>query len=103
MKEIVSADVLAATEVKLNSFTAGTGTVLFSEDQTIVRQPQEQFALCTDNFLVWSEQANGMAQFAVWTILAEHKVGVSLQHYNPLVGVQTHKTRNPSESWKLHV
>ncbi len=42
-----------------------------------------------------------MAQFAVWTALAEHKVGASLQHYNPLVDAQTHKTWNLPESWKL--
>ncbi|PXB90567.1 nitroreductase, partial [Pseudomonas aeruginosa] len=37
----------------------------------------------------------------VWTALAEHKVGASLQHYNPLVDAQTHKTWNLPESWKL--
>ncbi|CRR91193.1 hypothetical protein PAERUG_P48_London_17_VIM_2_01_13_02863 [Pseudomonas aeruginosa] len=79
----------------------GAGTVLFFEDQTVVRQLQEQFALYADNFPVWSEQASGMAQFAVWTALAEHKVGASLQHYNPLVDAQTHKTWNLPESWKL--
>ncbi|MCH3023302.1 nitroreductase, partial [Listeria monocytogenes] len=73
----------------------------FFEDQTVVRQLQEQFALYADNFPVWSEQASGMAQFAVWTALAEHKVGASLHHYNPLVDAQTHKTWNLPESWKL--
>lgn len=101
LKKIVPADAFAATETKLNSFAAGAGTVLFFEDQTVVRQLQEQFALYADNFPVWSEQASGMAQFAVWTALAEHKVGASLQHYNPLVDAQTHKTWNLPESWKL--
>jgi len=112
LKKIVPADAFAATETKLNSFAAGAGTVLFFEDQTVVRQLQEQFALYADNFPVWSEQASGMAQFAVWTVLAEHKVGrcpppaadgppPSLQHYNPLVDAQTHKTWNLPESWKL--
>ncbi len=45
LKKIVPADAFAATETKLNSFAAGAGTVLFFEDQTVVRQLQEQFAL----------------------------------------------------------
>lgn len=44
LKKIVPADAFAATETKLNSFAAGAGTVLFFEDQTVVRQLQEQFA-----------------------------------------------------------
>ena len=50
LKKIVPADAFAATETKLNSFAAGAGTVLFFEDQTVVRQLQEQFALYADNF-----------------------------------------------------
>ncbi len=64
LKKIVPADAFATTETKLNSFAAGAGTVLFFEDQTVVRQLQEQFALYADNFPVRSEQASGMAQFA---------------------------------------
>ena len=85
LRPLVPADAFAATEQKLASFAAGIGTVLFFEDQDVVKGLQEQFALYADNFPVWSEQASGMAQFAVWTALAEHKVGASLQHYNPLV------------------
>ncbi len=58
--------------------------MLFYEDQAVVAGMQEQFALYADNFPVWSEQAGGMAQFAVWLALTEAGVGASLQHYNPV-------------------
>ena len=41
--------------------------------------------LYADNFPVWSEHSTAIAQFAVWTALAEANVGASLQHYNPVV------------------
>ena len=70
---------------QLKSFAAGAGTILFFEDQDVVRSLQEKFALYADNFPVWSEQAGGMAQLSVWAALANAGVGASLQHYNPLV------------------
>jgi len=33
------------------------------------------------HFPVWSENATGMLQFAVWTALANEGMGASLQHY----------------------
>lgn len=38
-----------------------------------------------DNFPVWSEHSTGIAQFAVWTALAEQNIGASLQDYNPII------------------
>ena len=43
------------------------------------------FPLYKDNFPIWSLQANGMLEFAVWTSLEAEGLGASLQHYNPLV------------------
>lgn len=42
-----------------------------------------------------------MAQYAVWTSLAQEKVGASLQHYNPLIDEKVHKSWNIPNSWKL--
>ena len=65
LKKIVPAEAFGPTAAKLDSFAAGIGTVLFYEDQSVVKGLQEQFALYADNFPVWSEQSSGMAQFAV--------------------------------------
>lgn len=99
---IVPADAFAATEGKIdNAFLSGAGTVLFFEDQSVVKGLQEQFALYADNFPIWSEQASGIAQFAVWTALSEENIGASLQHYNPVIDEQVSKAWNIPADWKL--
>ena len=68
------------TSKKMDSFAAGVGTILFFEDQNVIQELQEKFALYADNFPVWSEHSTAMAQLAVWTALAAENVGASLQH-----------------------
>ena len=85
LRPMVPAESFGATEKKLDSFAAGAGTVLFYEDQDVVKGLQQQFAAYADNFPIWSEHSTGIAQFAVWTALAEAGIGASLQHYNPVV------------------
>jgi predicted oxidoreductase (fatty acid repression mutant protein) len=99
--KIVPAEAFAPTAAKMDSFAAGVGTVLFYEDQAVVTGMQEKFALYADNFPVWSEQAGGMAQFAVWLALTEAGVGASLQHYNPVVDDAAVQEWNVPASWKL--
>lgn len=101
LRKIVPADAFEQTEAKLDSFAAGAGTVLFFEDQDVVKSLQEQFALYADNFPVWSEQAGGMAQLSVWSALANENIGASLQHYNPLIDAEVAKTWGVPSSWKL--
>lgn len=101
LRKIVPAEAFAATKAKLDGFAAGAGTVLFYEDQDVVKGLQEKFALYADNFPIWSEQASGMAQFAVWTALANADVGASLQHYNPLIDADVAARWNIPASWKL--
>ncbi|WP_282282285.1 nitroreductase family protein, partial [Pseudomonas sp. PS02302] len=84
LRQIVPADAFAATEGKINSFAAGAGTVLFYEDRHVVAGLQDKYPAYADNFPIWSEQASGIAQFSVWTALANAGIGASLQHYNPL-------------------
>ena len=42
-----------------------------------------------------------MLQFAVWTMLTAEGLGVSLQHYNPMVDAATAKEWNIPEEWSL--
>ena len=86
---------------KINGFKAAFGTVLFYTDEKIVHRFENDFALYADNFADWSEQAQGNAQFAVWTSLAENGIGANLQHYNPLIDDQVKEAFNIPDSWKL--
>lgn len=101
LRPLVPADVFVNTENKLASFAAGAGTVLFFEDQDVVKGLQEQFASYADNFPIWSEQSSGIAQFAVWTALADAGIGASLQHYNPVVDAAVAETWDIPASWTL--
>ncbi|ORN00711.1 hypothetical protein FAM23279_02420 [Lentilactobacillus parabuchneri] len=49
----------------------------------------------------WAEQAQGNAQFAVWTSLAENGIGANLQHYNPLIDDEVKEAFGIPDSWKL--
>ena len=102
LREYATDDAASAkTDAKMDSFAAGVGTVLFFEDQDVIKGLQEQFALYADNFPVWSEHSTAMAQLAVWTALAAENVGASLQHYNPIVDDKVHAEWEVPSSWKL--
>ncbi len=92
----------AATESKIQeSFAAGYGTILFFEDTEALEDMQNKFPLYKDKFSIWAEQANGMLQYAVWTMLAAAGIGASLQHYNPLIDEKVKQTWKLPEFWQL--
>lgn len=101
LRKIVPEAAFEGTNAKINSFAAGYGTVLFYEDQDVVKSLQEQFALYADNFPVWSEHSSAIAQFSVWTALSEQNVGASLQHYNPIVDAEITEIFDIPANWKL--
>lgn len=101
LAKIVPAENFAPTEAKLNMFKAGAGTVLFFEDQAVIKGLQEQFASYADNFPIWADHANAMVQYAIWTTLASENVGANLQHYNPIIDAEIAKTWGISSDWKL--
>lgn len=101
LRQIVSAEKFEPTAQKLNGFKAAAATVLFFEDQTVVKGLQEKFPSYAENFPIWSEHTNAMHQYAVWTTLAAAGVGANLQHYNPLPDKAVAKEYNLPESWTL--
>ncbi|GGH19473.1 nitroreductase family protein [Paenibacillus segetis] len=101
LRKIVPAENFGSTEEKLASFQNGRGTVLFFEDQDVIKGLQDQFGLYADNFPIWSLESSGMLQFVIWTALAAEGVGASLQHYNPLIDEQVAAEWNIPSSWKL--
>ena len=101
LRKIVPADAFGPTEEKIAAFRKAYGSVLFFEDQDVVKSLQEQFALYADNFPVWSEHSSAIAQFAVWTALSEQNIGASLQHYNPIVDAEIAEIFDIPANWKL--
>ena len=101
LRKIVPAEAFGSTEEKINSFKNGQGTILFFEDQAVVEGLQKAFPLYQDNFPLWSLQSSGMLLFTVWTALEELGLGASLQHYNPLIDEEVHKTWELPGSWRL--
>ncbi|MGE4268570.1 MAG: nitroreductase family protein [Deferribacterales bacterium] len=101
LRKIVPAEAFAQTEEKIDSFKAGYGSVLYFEDQTVIKGLQESFPPYAANFPVWSNHSSGMLQFVVWTALEQTGLGASLQHYNPLIDADVKKEWNIPESWSL--
>ncbi|HQE59128.1 MAG TPA: nitroreductase family protein [Spirochaetota bacterium] len=101
LRGFVPADQFQQTADKMQSFRAGHGTVLFFEDQNIVKSLQEQFPLYAANFPVWSSQSSAMLQFVVWTGLETEGLGASLQHYNELIEGAVKAEWKIAPEWKL--
>jgi len=101
LRKIVPPASFGATEQKINSFSAGYGTVLYFEEQTIIKSLQESFPSYANNFPVWSDHTSAMHQFAIWTLLEDAGFGASLQHYNPLIDEEVKQTWKLPESWRL--
>ena len=97
-KDDISAE---KTNAKIDSFSAGVGTVLFFEDLDVVSDLQNRFPSYADNFPIWAEHSTAMAQFATWTALTTEGLGASLQHYNPIVDDQVHTEWEIPSHWKL--
>lgn len=102
LRKLVTPEVFKSTKSKINgAFACGYGTVLFFEDQSVVKSLQEAFVAYKDNFPGWSLQTSAMHQLAIWTMLEDAGLGASLQHYNPLIDEEVRSTWGLPESWKL--
>ncbi|TCD47439.1 nitroreductase family protein [Chlorobium sp. N1] len=101
LKGLVPEDAFRQTALKISGFRAGAGTVMFFEDQAVVRDLQERYPLYADKFPEFSLQSSGMAQFIVWTALSDEGCGASLQHYNPLIDEAVAAEWNLPSSWRL--
>jgi predicted oxidoreductase (fatty acid repression mutant protein) len=101
LRRTTATDAFPRIEARLDSFAAGAGTVLFFEDQETIRRMQEKVARVAERFPEFAEHSSGMAQFAVWTALANAGIGASLQHYNPLIDAEVARTWQIDLSWRL--
>lgn len=101
LKEIIPSEKFPPTEAKIKSFAKGFGTILFFEETKTISEMQTRFPAYRENFPLWSQQANGMLQYIVWTGFAALGMAANLQHYNPLIDGEIAKTFKIPPSWKL--
>ncbi|WP_101690057.1 nitroreductase family protein [Dysgonomonas massiliensis] len=102
LRKKVPADKFQSTEDKINNcFASGYGTILFYEDQNVVKGLQSTFPSYADKFPEYSEHTTAMHQYAIWMLLREQGIGASLQHYSPIIDAEVAETWNIDSSWKL--
>lgn len=102
LKKLFSEQAYEATATKIDgSFASGYGTILYYEDQDVVKGLQQQFPTYAENFPIWSEHTNAMHQLTIWTALEDAGFGASVQHYNPLIDEAVAKAFDIPSSWKL--
>jgi hypothetical protein len=91
-----------STKEKIAGFKAGAGTVMFFEDQSVVKSMQENAPLYADKFPIWAHQTSAMHQYVIWTALASIDVGANLQHYNPVIDDKIAEAWNIDKDWALN-
>ncbi|GAA0310843.1 nitroreductase family protein [Psychrobacter aestuarii] len=101
LREAVGDGDFSSTKQKVDGFRAAAGTVLYYEDQDVVKSLQQQFELYADKFPVWAEHTSAMHQYAMWTELRTLEIGANLQHYNPLIDADVAAAFDIPESWEL--
>ena len=101
LKAIVPAESWEGTAGRMAGFKAGAATVLFFEDQDVVKGFQQNIPLYAENFPIWATQGGAMLQHTVWSALEIEGLGANLQHHNPLIDAEVAKTWNIPASWKL--
>lgn len=101
LRKIVPVEAFANTEAKINGFKAGKGTLLFFEDDEVVNGFATKFSLYADNFPIWASESNGALQNNIWNMLEEKGLGVSLQHYTPMLEVAVKTKWQTPENWRL--
>ncbi len=101
VQKVAPPEAFEGTKQKLASFAAGVGTILLYEDQDVVAGLETQFPLYAANFSTWSEHAHGGTLYGLWLAFAEKGIGMTVQHYNPLVDAVAAERYHVPSHWKL--
>lgn len=91
----------AHTKPRLAGFRNAYGTVLYFEDPENTHKLQDQFAFAKDHFPVWAQHTSAIHQFIIWTAFTNEGLGVSLQHYNPLIDEKVKAQWGIPATWDL--
>lgn len=101
VSEMLGDKVLEGMREKLNNFARAYGTVLFFEDERLIKGQQESFPGYAASFPTWSLHSSGMAQLYVWTGLEAAGYGANLQHYGNLTGEKIRKEYNLPNTYQI--
>lgn len=88
-------------EEKFENFKSGIGTILFFEDENIIKNMEKNFSKYKNNFEIWSNQSNAMLQYMIWSAFYEKNIGASIQHYNELITKDIYKEFKIPEEWNI--
>ncbi|KAI0553051.1 nitroreductase [Xylaria curta] len=91
----------AAYEPRIKLFRAAYGSILFYDDPAALQEMAEKRPMLKDHLPQWMDHANGMLQYAVWTMLTAEGLGCNLQHYNPMVDARASQQWNIPATWSL--
>lgn len=100
-RQEMPAHIFSSAVSKIQQCELAFGTVLFYQDQAVIKNLQKNVPLMAQYFPTWSEQANGMAQFATWMALADSGLGATLQHYQPSIEQCVAQHFQLNKEWKL--
>ncbi len=101
LKKVTPSDKFAATQEKIAGFKNSYGTVLYFQDTAVTDKLINAFPLYKNMFPEWAQQENGMLQINIWQSFADHGIGASLQHYNPLIDEAVKARYNIPASWRV--
>ncbi|USS90329.1 nitroreductase family protein [Fructilactobacillus carniphilus] len=103
LEEKVAPDAFLRTKAKISSFRDAFASILFYTDMDVVQAYADNPHLATYQYQEynWAEEAQGNAQFAVWTGLEENGLGVNIQHYDPLINSAVAAQFDIPASWQL--
>jgi len=87
---------------RFTGFKNSAATIMFFEDMEKIKGFQEMFAFIADKWPLWSTQADGMLQYALWTAFEAEGLGCNLQHYNPEINEKVAEAFNIPPHWKLN-
>ena len=102
LQKVAPAEVFPRTEIKLDMFAKGAGTVLIFQDMDRVEEFKKKFALYADEMENWSQQDAGIVLANMWNSLTEAGVGATIQHYNPLINEAVAKEFDIPKNWLLN-
>lgn len=101
LQNVITPEQAKSSKEKIESFKHARGTILFFEDEKVLKKLKQQVPLYKKNVNIWAQQANGMLQYMIWQALSENDIGASLQHYNEVIEKDVSTTFNIPRHWKL--
>ncbi|KAF2725549.1 Nitroreductase [Polychaeton citri CBS 116435] len=90
------------TKDRIANFANTYGTIMFWDDQSSATTMNERAPdIYKDKTDEWVHQSNGMHQYYLWTALSALGLGANVQHNNPFIDDEVHKTWAVPSNWKL--